>query len=62
MTAPTISIGIDKESDGMFTVKLLMTGLVSFSQAQVAANYMQGLFCGEEIQLADGGKSQEEEK
>lgn len=53
MNAPTISIGIDKEADGTFTAKLLVTGLPSIAQAQAAANHMQRLFCGDEIDMAD---------
>lgn len=59
MNAPTISIGVDREADGTFTAKMLVTGLPSFAQAQAAADHMQRLFCGEEIELADGGQPKE---
>lgn len=62
MNATTISIGVDREADGTFTTKMLVTGLPSFAQAQAAADHMQRLFCGEEIELADGGQSQENQK
>lgn len=62
MNEPTISIGVFKEEDGTFTTQLSATGLTSYTQAWAAAEHMQRLFCGEEIQLADGGQSQESGK
>ena len=53
-STPTISVGIDKEQDGTFTTQLWVTGLGSFAEAQAAAEHLQRLFCGEEIDLADG--------
>jgi hypothetical protein len=50
---PTISIGIDKAEDGTFTAQMLVTGLETFAQANAAAEHMQRLFCGDEIEPAD---------
>lgn len=50
---PTISVGIDKEQDGTYTTQLWVTGLRSFAEAQAAADHLQRLFCGEEIDPAD---------
>lgn len=62
MNEPTISIGVFKEEDGTFTTKLFVTGFTSDVQALAVADHMQRMFCGEEIQLADGGQSQESMK
>ncbi|MDO9252578.1 MAG: hypothetical protein Q7U48_13645 [Hydrogenophaga sp.] len=51
---PTISIGVDKAEDGTFTAQMLVTGLETFSQANAAAEHMRRLFCGDEIDTADG--------
>ena len=52
-TEPTVSIGVDKAEDGTFTAQMLVTGLETFSQANAAAEHMQRLFCGNEIDTAD---------
>ncbi len=51
---PTISIGVDKSEDGTFTAQMIVTGLETFAQANAAAEHMQRLFCGDEIDPADG--------
>jgi len=45
----TISLGVDRESDGTFTAKMHVTGLPSFAQANAAVDHMQTLFCASEI-------------
>jgi len=52
--ALTVSIGVDKAEDGTFTAQMLVTGIETFAQANAAAEHMQRLFCGDEIDLADG--------
>jgi hypothetical protein len=47
---PTISIDIQRDSGESFYVQMLVTGLANIDQAEAAANHMQKLFCGSEIQ------------
>jgi translation initiation factor 1 (eIF-1/SUI1) len=54
---PTISIQIDAEEDGTFSTTMKVTGLESFSQANAASEHMQQLFCGGQVQFADGHRS-----
>ena len=46
----TISIQIDNQGPNSYTTTMLVSGLASFAQANAAANHMQKLFCGEEIE------------
>jgi len=52
---PVVSIGIDKAEDGTFTATMIVSGLASLEQANVAANLMQEAFCGEEYEGTDHG-------
>lgn len=48
-TPAAISMRTVRHDDGSYGVELTVTGLASEEQAEAAMQYMQRLFCGQEI-------------
>ena len=51
---PIASLGYERAEGGTYRATLTVSGLTSERQAQVAVAHMQRLFCGAEMETADG--------